>query len=228
MAPGATRPGPGTVSGVNPAPNKPTTSPAPPDKDRYRAADALEVPAADAVAHPSLLPAHAPAPPVERGFAFVDLCGFTAFMETQGLHVGAEVLDEFRTVCKSVVSRRGVRVAKWLGDGLMLVAVDPAPLAAAVVDICGKVQALGHGVRAGVAYGPVLLFEGDDYVGRAVNLASRLADAARPGEVLLDPSAAPGLPDWVRIRGERRVRLKGVETSGKVLVLSPFGISRGR
>ena len=39
-------------------------------------------------------------------------------------------------------------------------------------------------LRAGLATGPVILFEGDDYIGSIVNLASRLADMAEPGQLL--------------------------------------------
>jgi adenylate cyclase len=39
-------------------------------------------------------------------------------------------------------------------------------------------------LRAGMATGPVILFEGDDYIGSIVNLASRLADLAEPGQLL--------------------------------------------
>ena len=43
----------------------------------------------------------------------------------------------------------------------------------------------GHmAIRAGLARGPVIMFEGDDYIGRATNVASRLCDSAMPGEVL--------------------------------------------
>ena len=40
-------------------------------------------------------------------------------------------------------------------------------------------------LRAGIATGYALLFEGDDYIGSAVNMASRLCDIAGPFEVLL-------------------------------------------
>ena len=39
-------------------------------------------------------------------------------------------------------------------------------------------------LRAGLSSGPVILFEGDDYIGRAVNLASRLCSLAEPGQVV--------------------------------------------
>ena len=41
-------------------------------------------------------------------------------------------------------------------------------------------------LRAGLASGPVILFEGDDYIGKAVNMAARLCAVAKPGEVLGD------------------------------------------
>ena len=51
-------------------------------------------------------------------------------------------------------------------------------------------------VHAGIAGGQVLLFEGDDYIGPAANHASRLCEAALPGEVLAF-GAQGFLPDWV-------------------------------
>ena len=45
-------------------------------------------------------------------------------------------------------------------------------------------------MRIGIATGYALLFEGDDYIGSAVNLASRLCDAAGPCEVLMPALAA--------------------------------------
>ncbi len=40
------------------------------------------------------------------------------------------------------------------------------------------------GLRAGLASGPVLMIDGEDYLGHPVNLAARLCDLAKPGEVL--------------------------------------------
>jgi class 3 adenylate cyclase len=43
----------------------------------------------------------------------------------------------------------------------------------------------------------VILFEGDDYTGGAVNLASRLCDLAQPFEVLATAEVAEELPAGV-------------------------------
>ena len=61
---------------------------------------------------------------VQRCFAFVDLCGFTAFTEHQGDERTVVVLASFRTRVREIAARRGVRVAKWLGDGAMLSSED--------------------------------------------------------------------------------------------------------
>jgi class 3 adenylate cyclase len=53
----------------------------------------------------------------------------------------------------------------------------------------------------------VILFEGDDYTGGAVNLASRLCDLAQPFEVLTTAEVAEDLPEGVAASpvGERAI-----------------------
>src|SRR3954447_13341817 len=72
---------------------------------------------------------------VERTFAFVDLCGFTAFTESEGDQRAVEVLADFRACVRQVASDYGVRVAKWLGDGAMFVGVDQEALVSAVLEV---------------------------------------------------------------------------------------------
>jgi len=135
---------------------------------------------------------------VERFFAFVDLCGFTSFVDAEGDEPSVAMLHEFRAVIRGVASDHGVRVAKWLGDGAMFVSTEPAPLLRMVLDLDDRVAAaptLTLPLRGGVAGGLVILFEGDDYIGKAVNLAARLCDAAEPNEVLAEAALAPHLPD---------------------------------
>lgn len=157
---------------------------------------------------PEFLPDSSGPQAVERTFAFLDLCGFTAFTEAEGAKQAVEVLGEFRTRVRQLAARRGVRIAKWLGDGVMLVSTDPGPMVATVSELLAR---LDHGplpVRAGVAAGECLLFEGDDYIGRPVNLAARLSDQARPGQILADGDVALMAPGWVEVidRGTRRIK----------------------
>lgn len=132
---------------------------------------------------------------VQRTFAFIDLSGFTRFTEVEGDEAAVEMLGDFRGAVRAVAARRGVRIAKWLGDGAMLVGVEPESLAEAIVDIEDALREihLALALRAGVATGAVILFEGDDYIGAAVNLASRLCERAEPGEVLAPASMVSSL-----------------------------------
>ena len=136
---------------------------------------------------------------VERAFGFVDICGFTAFTDRHDDARVVLVLAELRTALREASARRGVRVVKWLGDGAMLSSTMPDALVALVVEIDVRMsEALPNlPVRAGMASGPVIMFEGDDYIGRAVNLASRLCDLAGPHELLATAPIAGETPAWV-------------------------------
>lgn len=132
---------------------------------------------------------------VRRTFGFVDLSGFTSFNNSAGDTRAVDELSDFRAIVRSVGSGTGVRVAKWLGDGAMLVGLEPAALVGAVMQIMRRMQERGDGLalHAGVAEGDVILFEGDDHIGTAVNLAARLADSAESWQILAPADLIPGV-----------------------------------
>jgi class 3 adenylate cyclase len=109
-------------------------------------------------------------------------------------------------------------VAKWLGDGVMLVAADQGPAVATVGEIIVRCAAIGLHTHAGLARGPVLLFEGDDYVGRPVNLAARLCDAAEQGE-MLSCGLSDALPTWVQAEPGVPLALGGIGVVDHVVAL---------
>ncbi|MCB1015448.1 MAG: adenylate/guanylate cyclase domain-containing protein [Acidimicrobiales bacterium] len=171
-------------------------------------ADGAALPGASGMELPEFLPDSTGPQAVERTFAFLDLCGFTAFTEAEGAKRAVDVLTEFRACVRQLAARRGVRIAKWLGDGVMLVSTDPGPMVATVSELLARLHECPLPVRAGVAAGECLLFEGDDYIGRPVNLAARLSDQARPGQILADGDVALLAPGWVEVvdRGTRRIK----------------------
>jgi class 3 adenylate cyclase len=148
---------------------------------------------------------------VPRTFVFVDLSGFTNYTAAYGDEAAGRILGTFRTLARSVASERGVRIAKWLGDGCMVVAVEQRDAICFVLDLgqrCADVCA-PLTVRAGLATGPALLFEGDDYIGSAVNLASRLCDYASGFEVLMPTMQLGHLPPEVSAIPVGQVELRG-------------------
>ena len=148
--------------------------------------------------------------PVERAFAFLDLCGFTAFIATHGEHAAVDTLSRFRTLTRELTVRRGVRVGKWLGDGVMIIGVDVGPTIATAAELIARYDGRPLALRGGVAHGKVLIIDGDDYIGRPVNLAARLCQTARPGELLAVGYHASVLPSWITVHGTRSVTLRGI------------------
>ena len=129
---------------------------------------------------------------VHRCFAFVDMCGFTRMNDTLGDDEAVEVLAAFRALVRRLAPDHGIRVAKWFGDGCMFVSTEIQPIVAGMLDLTAQLERadIVLPLRIGIASGPVILFEGDDFIGMAINLASRLCDAAGPGEILASPEVA--------------------------------------
>lgn len=153
---------------------------------------------------------------VHRNFSFVDISGFTALTELEGDEHAVEVLTAFRALLREICSRRGVRIAKWLGDGVMLVCVETAPLLATILELHHVVCTVSSpaqtvSIRSGTTGGDVILMEGDDYIGHCVNVAARLCDLAGAGEALAAPSVVDDLPKWGLVVAHRHVELRGVE-----------------
>ena len=174
-----------------------------------------EAASADRAAAPDALPTGDSHLSVTRTFCFVDLSGFTAYTRSQGAHSAVERLGEFRRITRNVAAKRGVRVAKWLGDGVMIVGAEPTPTIAFGAHLVHHFSGSGVDVRVGIATGIALLFEGDDYIGEPVNLAAKLCAAAEPGEML----AVVGdddLPSWVRCIEQVTVDIKGIGALGGV------------
>jgi adenylate cyclase len=158
---------------------------------------------------------------VHRTFAFIDLCGFTDFVDDHGDEGAVRELQVLRAAVREITPMFGVRVEKWLGDGLMLVGVEPEHLVGAALAIEERHAKHGHlELRGGLACGAVILLEGDDYVGRAVNVASRLCDIADPGQLLAAADSLE-LPEWVVAEALDPVALKGMHEPVEIVALSP-------
>ena len=148
---------------------------------------------------------------VPRTFAFVDLSGFTNYTAAFGDDAAGRILSAFRSLAREIASERGVRIAKWLGDGCMIVSVDQGDAIAFVLDLENRSAEVCSPLtlRAGIASGYALLFEGDDYIGSAVNMAARLCDIAERYEVLIPTMGLERLPEGVNAIPHGAVELAG-------------------
>jgi class 3 adenylate cyclase len=161
---------------------------------------------------------------VPRTFTFVDLSGFTNYTAAYGDDAAGRILSAFRSLVREISSERGVRIAKWLGDGCMIVSVEQSNLISFALElenrsaeICAPLS-----LRVGLATGYALLFDGDDYIGSAVNMASRLCDLAGPFDVLVPTMQIERLPEGVIAKPYGEVELRGFP--GKIDVLELSGV----
>jgi adenylate cyclase len=143
--------------------------------------------------------------------SFLDLTGYTRLTEERGDEAAAELAETLASFVRRRSQEHGGRPVKWLGDGVMFYFADPGESVLAALEMVDGVatEALPP-ARVGIDAGPVIFQEGD-YYGRTVNVASRIAEYARPGEVLVSQAvvdAADGSP--VTFTGIGPVELKGV------------------
>jgi adenylate cyclase len=115
--------------------------------------------------------------------AFTDLEGFTRYTAVNGDDAASAFLAEHHRTVGPVVRSRGGRVVKRLGDGLLLTFPEAeAGVLAALELVEHQPQPLR--LRAGVHAGEVVVTR-DDVIGHVVNVAARVAEAARGGQVLV-------------------------------------------
>jgi adenylate cyclase len=144
--------------------------------------------------------------------SFLDLTGYTRLTEERGDQAAADLASRLRALVRQTSLERGGEVIKWLGDGVMTYFPDPG---SSVVSSLEMVERAKSGslppARVGIHAGPVIFQEGD-YFGRTVNIASRIADYASPGEVVVSQEVVEAIPEGgLRFDEIGSVDLKGVE-----------------
>ncbi|HEX6400011.1 MAG TPA: adenylate/guanylate cyclase domain-containing protein, partial [Actinomycetota bacterium] len=152
-----------------------------------------------------------PEPQAPPSVVFVDLSGFTELTEERGDRIAVRSAAALQERAHSVATEHGGRLVKLLGDGAMLRLPDAERGLSAALGIVAAMDEEGTTrAHAGVHAGPVI--ERDlDLFGRTVNLASRIADAANPGEVLTSETVVRTLDhDRFRFEPVAPTELKGI------------------
>ena len=148
---------------------------------------------------------------------FTDLVGFTEFTDVRGDRAAVEVLDRQSSLVHDELAGQG-RIVKELGDGLMLWFGDARVGLTVACNILASVSAARDrnefplAVRMGMHVGEVIE-RGADFVGRTVNIASRVADLAGPGELLVTEQVVRSLEgngETAAFRPVGPTRVKGV------------------
>ena len=121
--------------------------------------------------------------------AFLDLTGYSALAEERGDEAAAELAAGLAGVVQEAARTQGCRPVKWLGDGVMFHFSDSGRAIRSSLELIEQTErAISVPARIGINAGTVIAQEGD-YFGRTVNIAARIADYARPREVLVSEDA---------------------------------------
>jgi class 3 adenylate cyclase len=163
---------------------------------------------------------------------FCDLRGFTAFSETGEPEEVMEVLQRYHETMGRLIYEHDGAIDHRAGDGIMIIFNDPIPcdepvlravrlavaMRLAMHPLTEEWRKLGHdlGFGVGVSLGYATLgmvgFEGRyDYTanGSAVNLAARLCDEARDGQILISGRAHATLDGAIEVEALGSLELKG-------------------
>ena len=164
---------------------------------------------------------------------FCDLRGFTGFTESADAEDVMALLRDYHAAIGELVIRYSGTLERYAGDGVMVIFNDPVPvekpalqavlMALEMRDAIGalteKWRRLGHdiGFGIGIAHGFATLgtigFEGRfDYaaIGTVSNVASRLCDEAKPGQILISPRVLMAVEDAVTFEPVGEFALKGI------------------
>ena len=178
-----------------------------------------------------------------------DLRGFVPFAETVEPEVTMSVLGEYHEALGDLVFRFEGTLERFTGDGLMVFFNDPMPcddpplhavrMAVAMRNRVGELEERwrrsGHdlGFAVGIAHGYATLgrvgFGGRfDYaaIGTVTNLASRLCDAAKAGQILVSPRVHAAVEALVVSNEVGELQLKGF--SRPVIAYEILGVDAAR
>jgi adenylate cyclase len=151
---------------------------------------------------------------------FTDLEGFTNFTEKMGDEAASALLSGHHKTIGPLVRSRGGRIVKRLGDGLLLTFPEPEAAALCCLELV-EAEPPPLRLRAGIHVGDVVVTR-DDVIGHVVNVAARVCESARGGEVLATTDvrgAADDIPGLAFGRARRR-GFKGVQEPINVCAVS--------
>lgn len=163
---------------------------------------------------------------------FCDLRGFTAFTETSEPEEVMGVLHDYHEGLGELIFRHEGTLDRFAGDGIMIVFNDPIAYAdhteravRLALDMRDQVEKLseqwrrrGHtlgfgvGIAAGYAtLGQIGFEQRREYtaIGSVINLASRLCDEARPGQIIIGQRAFSAVEQNVEAESIGELSLKG-------------------
>jgi adenylate cyclase len=154
---------------------------------------------------------------------FTDLEGFTAYTDANGDTAAIALISEHVDLARPVVRRWNGRIVKHLGDGLLCTFPDPGSGVRAALDLLATAPTPLR-LRAGVHMGDAFVTR-NDVVGHVVNVAARVCEAAKGGQVLASAEVCEeaGELDGVRFGRMKSRRMRGVKAPVRICEVSADG-----
>jgi adenylate cyclase len=159
---------------------------------------------------------------------FTDLVGFSSWALRAGDEATLELLNKVGEAEGDAIGDHGGVIVKRLGDGSMAVFDEPGGAVNAAHDAQGRlgeidIDGYTPKLRAGVHLGHPRKV-GKDYLGVDVNIAARVGEAAKGGEILISDAASAGLdPEAFKLGRSRRLRAEGAPEELVVCRVTPRG-----
>jgi adenylate cyclase len=150
----------------------------------------------------------------EMAVMFTDLVGFSSWALKAGDGPALELLRQVGTRVEATITRHEGRIVKRLGDGVMATFLSPQAAVDAALDAHAEVDEIeidGYRpqLRAGIHWGSPRRL-GGDYLGVDVNIAARVSDAAKAGQVLVSDSLLSRIQtEQLRTGRAKRLRADG-------------------
>ena len=135
---------------------------------------------------------------ITAAVGFVDVVGSTGLALQLPLSDIGTAIGAFEEQAADVVAANNGRVVKFIGDEVMFRVLDPVGACRIALEIVERFSddAVLPGVRAAIAFGPLLVRDGD-YFGPIVNLAARATKLAPPGGVVATEGLRVAVPDAI-------------------------------
>jgi adenylate cyclase len=163
-------------------------------------------------------------------FLFADISGYSTFAERHGDEAAADLAIRFVTRTSSMASEHGAEVTKWIGDAVMVHALDARESLRLGLDVVAEFGAdpTFPAIHLGLHTGPALE-RADDWWGATVNIAALVASAAKAGQILVTEATkrAAGTVDRTRLRPLGLVYLKNLSSPIRVYSASRTPAPRG-
>lgn len=130
---------------------------------------------------------------------FADVAGSTALYERIGDRAALSLVAACLEGMRGIVVRHGGRVVKNVGDGLMVAFPESSAAARTAIELQESRAGAGDGLSLRVGFHAGHAIERDsDLFGDAVNLAARIGDLAKPGQILTTLETVQQLPGSYR------------------------------